>query len=357
MKKVMIATGGTGGHIYPALAFAEILKKKYPDIEIVFYGSDNRMEKDIIPEKGYRFIGMHMSGMNGGLLAKASSAVSLLRAQNACMKLLKEEKPDACIGFGNYISVPLILAAHRLHIVTMIHEQNSFAGKANVMLGKYADAIVLSSNAPLKQFVKEKTRVYGNPEATIASEKELDTTLLKTYGIDDKKPFILFMMGSLGSSSVSKVIDECLPQLNKNIQVLVVSGKSNDYIFKTKNDDRIHIVPYVDGLVALSKTELAICRAGATTLSEIMALGTPSVLIPSPYVPNNHQYHNAMELVDSNAAVLIEEKDLDAKTLSNTVNDLLNNKNKLEDLRKNAKKEEYNASAYQMINWLEDLTK
>ncbi len=357
MKKVMIATGGTGGHIYPALAFAQILKKKYPEIEIIFIGSDNRMEKDIIPEKGYRFIGMHMSGMNGGVKAKISSAFSLLTAENDCYKLLKEEKPDACVGFGNYISVPLIIAAHRLHIPTMIHEQNSFAGKANIMLGKYCDAIVLSSNGPLKQFPSSKTRVFGNPEASIASEKKLDKEILKDYGIDPSKPYILFMMGSLGSSSVSKVIDEALPNINRNVQILVVAGKRNEYEFKTQSDSRIRIVPYVDGLTCLAFSTLAICRAGATTLSEIMALGTASILIPSPYVPNNHQYYNAMELASNGGAIILEEKDLNAKVLSEAINSLLRNEEKLEDIRKNALRKEYNDAANQMISWLEDLQK
>ncbi len=357
MKKVMIATGGTGGHIYPALAFAEILKQKYPDIEIVFIGSDNRMEKDIIPEKGYRFIGMHMSGMNGGMKAKISSAVSLLSAENACHKILKEEKPDACVGFGNYISVPLIIAAHFLHIPTMIHEQNSFAGKANVMLSKYCDAVVLSSNGPLKQFPTSKTRVFGNPEASIASQKKLDINVLKEYGIDPNKPYILFMMGSLGSSSVAKVIDEALSSINRNIQILVVSGKANDYEFKTESDSRIRIVPYVDGLTCLAYAKLAICRAGATTLSEIMALGTASILIPSPYVPNNHQYYNAMELASNGGAILLEEKELNAKVLSEAINSLLRNEDKLKDIRANALRKEYNDAANQMIKWLEDLQK
>ena len=351
----MIATGGTGGHIYPALAFAEILKQKYSDIEIVFLGTDNRMEKDIIPSKGYRFIGMHMSGMNGGIGAKISSAFSLLKAQNKCAKLLKQEKPDACIGFGNYISVPLILAASRYHIPTMIHEQNSFAGKANVMLGKYADAIVLSSNGPLKQFPSAKTRVYGNPEATIASSKDFDKNKLKEYGINPEEPYILFMMGSLGSSSVAKVIDESLGGINENVQILVVHGKANEYVFKTQENDRIHIVPYVDGLTTLKYAKLAICRAGATTLSEIMALGVASILVPSPYVPNNHQYYNAMEIAENGGAMIIEEKDLNAKVLCDTINTLLDDDDKLSFMRSKAKKEEYNDAAYKMISWLEDL--
>lgn len=351
----MIATGGTGGHIYPALALAEILKKEYPECEIVFFGSDDRMEKDLIPEKGYRFIGMHMKGMNGGLKAKINSAVTLLKARNECIQLLKKEQPDACIGFGNYISVPLIMAAKSLHIPTMLHEQNSAAGKANKMLSHYADAIAVSSNAALKEFPENKTRVCGNPESTIASVKTFDRNELATYGLDPEKDFIVFMMGSLGSSSVAEKIDEALPLLDKNVQVLVVVGKSNDYTFKQNNTENVHIVPYVDGLLVLSFTKLAILRAGATTLSEITTLGTPSILIPSPYVPNNHQVHNAMELVENDAAIMIEEKDLTKETLSNTVNKLLQDDEKLNTLKSNLKNMAHNDAAYQMIDWLKEL--
>ena len=353
----MIATGGTGGHIYPALAFAEILKQKYSDIEIVFLGTDNRMEKDIIPSKGYRFIGMHMSGMNGGITAKISSAFSLLKAQNECAKLLKQEKPDACIGFGNYISVPLILAASRYHIPTMIHEQNSFAGKANVMLGKYADAIVLSSNGPLKQFPSAKTRVYGNPEATIAYSKDFDKNKLKEYGINPEQPYILFMMGSLGSSSVAKVIDESLGSINENVQILVVHGKANEYVFKTQENDRIHIVPYVDGLTTLKYAKLAICRAGATTLSEIMALGVASILVPSPYVANNHQYYNALDLVNMKVSEILEEKNLDPSIIQVMINELVYNEKKYNEMKKNLERLNVKAASTIIYDEIKDLLK
>ena len=356
MKKIMIATGGSGGHIYPALAFATILKEKEPNCEIVFFGSNNHMEKDLIPEAGYRFIGETMHGLRGNVVAQAKAVFSLWKGYRKCITLLKEERPDACVGFGNYISVPLLLAAHRLHIPTMIHEQNSYAGKANHLLGKFVDAIVTSYQTTMSQFPTEKTRLYGNPEATLAVRDEINPSLLASYGIDATKPFIVSMMGSLGSSSVAKVLDESCEMWNPSYQVLLVVGKQNDYQFKA-HSPHIHIVPFVDGKQVLKQCALAILRAGATTLCEVTSIGTASILIPSPFVPNNHQVYNAMELVNQKAALLIEEKDLTAKRLADEVNALLEDKQRLEDMKANAKALGKENAAYDMIAWLKELVK
>lgn len=350
----MIATGGTGGHIYPAAALAEILKKQQPDVQIGFFGSSNRMEADLIPELGYEFHGLPMTGMNGGARAKMKSALSMVKGERYCRKLLADEKPDICVGFGNYISVPLILAARRMHIPTMIHEQNSYAGKANALLGRYADAVVGCYETSLKQFPAKKTRLYGNPEATLAAEKETDPSLIRAYGLDPDRPFAVFMMGSLGSSSVSKIIDEACA-LFDDYQVLIAAGKSNDYQFVNAGRKNVHLVPYVDGVQMLKQADAAVVRAGATTMCEISAVGVPCILIPSPYVPNNHQVMNALELVNRNAALMIEEKDLSARSLADTLNDLMADRQKRENLGKQAKMLGKTDAAYRMIEWMEEL--
>ena len=352
----MIATGGTGGHIYPALALAEVIKQNDPDCEIQFFGSSNRMEATVIPASGYRFTGMEMTGMNGGLSAKVKSAVSLLKAQRKCRQLLKMEQPDICVGFGNYISVPLIMAAHSLHIPTMIHEQNSTAGKANKMLSKYADAIVGCYDANVEQLGKDKTRLYGNPEASLAAGTKSNPDILRGYGIDPEQPFVDFMMGSLGSSSVSKVIDEACALFDPSFQILIAAGKDNDYTFATKSDERIHIVPYIDGVQCLKQAALSVTRAGATTMAEIAAVGAASILIPSPFVPNNHQVYNALELVKQNAAVMIEEKDLTPQSLAETVNRLMNSVSERGMMKQNAKTMGRTDAADRMIDWMEELS-
>lgn len=355
--KVMIAAGGTGGHIYPALALAEMIKKKEPETEIVFFGSDNRMEANVIPDAGYHFYGITMSGMNGGIAAKASSLISLIKAEGQCRQILKKEKPSICVGFGNYISVPLIKAAHALGIPTMIHEQNSFAGKANRYLAKYADAIVGCYQSNLEQFPADKTRLLGNPEASLAGETVWDPSEIEKIGLDPEKPFVIFMMGSLGSSSVSAVIDEALPMLNTDYQAIIAAGKANDYIFAYASNQRIKIVPYVNGKMMLKGCALAVLRAGATTMAEIGAIGTPSILIPSPYVPNNHQYHNAMELVNAGAAEILEENDLNANVLAEKVNDLMKDIAKRKQMKENALKSGHRDAADQMIAWMKEIEK
>jgi len=355
--KVMIAAGGTGGHIYPALALADRMKEKLPDCEISFFGSLDRMESDLIPSSGYTFFGYDVATTQGGILQKVKSLLSMIRAQGYCKKLLKQEKIDICIGFGNYISIPLINAAHSLRIPTLLHEQNSTAGKANVYLGKKADAVAISYESSRSQFPDKVTRLTGNPEASLAADTVYDPDEIRTLGLNPDIPFILFMMGSLGSSTVSSVIDAALPLLDNEYQVVVAAGKQNSHTFTTKSDDRMKIVPYVNGKNLLKGCALAITRAGATTMAELSAVGCASVLIPSPYVPNNHQVYNAMDLVKENAAVMIEEKDLDAKVLADTINTLMKDPEKLAEMKKNAKAAGHVEAADSMIEWCLELIK
>lgn len=348
--KMMIVAGGTGGHIYPSIALADILMKESTENEVVFFGSNNRLESHIIPEHGYRFIGVEMVSTQGGPLTKCRSLVSLIKAESYAKKVLLEEKPDVCVGFGNYTSVPFIRAAHKLGIPTVLHEQNSYAGKANVYLSKFADAVVGCYPSNLEQFPKEKVSLFGNPEATIASEVSYKSSDIEQYGLDGSKPFVLVMMGSLGSASVSKVVDEACSLLDDTYQVIIASGKSNQYQFQFQSNERIKIVDYVDGKKLLKGCSLAVVRAGATTLCELCAIGTASILIPSPYVPNNHQYYNALELSKEGAGILIEEKDLTAAVLADTMNKVMKDTNRLHKMRENAEKLGKKDAAQKMIS-------
>ncbi|MEE8807035.1 MAG: undecaprenyldiphospho-muramoylpentapeptide beta-N-acetylglucosaminyltransferase [Lactimicrobium sp.] len=355
--KVLIAAGGTGGHIYPALALAEILKRKEPDCQIVFWGSSNRMESRLIPEKGYPFYGAKMSGMNSGISAKVKSAVSLLKAKKLARTVIRKEKPDIVVAFGNYISVPVVEAASACHIPVMLHEQNSFMGKANRFLAKKADAIAICYDANREQMPScaDKMRLTGNPEAQLAAGTICTKEDLIQTGLNPDIPFVVFMMGSLGSESVSKVIDEACGKLDDSYQVLIAAGKANDYVYQTKSDAHIHIVPYIDGKKMLKACRLAVVRAGATTMAELSAIGTPAILIPSPNVPNNHQVFNAMELVKKDAAVMLEEKDLSAERLADMVNDLMKDDDRLHAMAQNALATGRRDAADQMIAWMKEL--
>ena len=354
MKKVLIAAGGTGGHIYPALALADYLKQE--NIEVVFIGSSRRMEAQLIPEKGYRLITQDIETTQGGIWNKINYLFTMIRTVKDTKQLLRQEQPDVCIGFGNYISVPLILAAHQLHIPTMISEQNSFAGKANVFLGRFADAVELAYERSAKDFDPAKVRILGNPQASVSAQKKADRNLLKEYGLSDEQPVVFVMMGSLGSESVSKIIDEACDLFDDGFQILIASGKKNDYEFQTTNPNVI-VKEYVDGAGMLMTADLAICRAGATTLAEIAASGVPSVLIPSPFVPNNHQYYNALELSEHGASVLLEEKNLTPGLLADTVNDLMKDSDKRDKMRLAAIEMAKPNACKDTADWLKEISK
>ena len=255
------------------------------------------------------------------------------------------------VGFGGYVCAPVIMAAHALHIPTMIHEQNSIVGKSNKVVMNKADKIVTCYEKCFEVFPKEKTVLLGNPRATIAKEAKLDVDYFKSFGLDPNKKTILIMMGSLGSSTVNELMKEALKDIDCGLQFLYVCGKDNDQdlnLFKDKSN--VCVVSYVDTLKIYGKIDGMICRAGATTLAELTALGIPSILIPSPYVANNHQFYNASMLVKDHAAHMIEEKDLNASTLQREIQALFANPEEMKKTRECALKLGKPNAAYDMIS-------
>ena len=259
------------------------------------------------------------------------------------------------IGFGNYISIPVMEAAAKLKLKTVIHEQNSFAGKANLFLSKHCDAVACSYRNSMKQFPADRTRFTGNPAASAAMKRMSGREVLKQYGLDPELPFVLFMMGSLGSDSVSGIIDRAIPLLDTGFQVLIVTGKAVTYTYTNVDNARVKSVEFVDGAELLRHADLAVTRAGATTICEITALGTPAVLIPSPYVPNNHQVFNARELADNDAAVMIEETELDEQRLAEYVNALMKDSARRTALGTHAAAMGSPEAAMVMADWLEEI--
>ena len=353
--KILIATGGTGGHIYPALDLASIIKEKDNEAEIIFFGSNLRMESTVIPEKGYKFYGYDVKTTSGGIASKLSSLVSILKARSYCISLLKNEKPDCVIGFGNYISIPVVLAAHKLHIPILLHEQNSFVGKANILLSRYAKKIIGCYENNKNQVSEDKFLLLGNPSATIASNTKINDDYIKSLDIDRNKPLVSIMLGSLGSASVSYKIDEALAKIDKDVQILIAIGKGNDYTYHNTDLENVKVVDFLDGKQALLISDLAITRAGATTIAEICALGTPSIIIPSPYVANNHQFYNANELAQKGACVLLEEKDLYSDTLAEKVNKLIKDKERLTEIHNNVLKLGYPNAGYDIYECIKDV--
>lgn len=333
--KVILVAGGTGGHIYPALTLANELQNR--GHEILFVGSSTRMEKDVIPSEGFKFIGLDVSIPRGNIFNKIKSFFSLRKAYKECLKIVKDY--DVAIGFGNYISLPLMLAAKKERLKTIIHEQNSFAGKANLYLDKKMDYVLCSYDENLKQFKNPNTFVYGNPQSYKALKEIEDRNCIKELGLDPNKKTVLIFMGSLGSSSVDKILLDYFLKTNGSYQIIYARGKDFDedlskYSFK----EHIVIKDRVDGSKLIKNTDLIIARSGATTVSEIIACGKPSILIPSPFVPENHQYYNALALSENGAAIIIEENKLTSDFLGQNVDSIINNDDKLHEMGVSAKK-------------------
>lgn len=354
--RLLIATGGTGGHIYPALALADEAKKRYSDIDILFIGNDDRMEASEVPARGYRFIGLHACGLTGSIANKIKALWLMMKVYRQALHIIDDFKPDLVIGFGGYVSAPVMLAAHTKHCRTMIHEQNSVVGLSNRMVSKYMDAIVICYEKCFEEFGHEKTRLLGNPRATNAVSTPFDEEYFLSLGLSLEKPLILVVMGSLGSSSINRIMKDVLPSVDPKYQILFVSGKNNyDEMKSCFAQDNIKVVDYVKQLDIMKKVDLIICRAGATTAAEITALGTPSILIPSPYVAHNHQFYNASVLVDEKAAMMIEEKDLNATTLREKIDAIMDHEDVKKEMHEHALALGRPNASRDILDWCQEL--
>lgn len=322
--RVIITAGGTGGHIYPALAILDKIKEKEPDSEFLYIGTTNRMEKDIVPKRGIKYVGIEMYGFTKSLAMDLKLPILILKNIKKCQKIIRDFKPDVVLGIGGYVTYPVIKAAKKEGIKVFIHEQNSIPGKSNKALAKLADKIGISFPGSKEFFDERKVVFTGNP----CSEQAIDSKPIpKTnFGLDPKKKLVLIVQGSLGSSSINEKMTPFLKNVDDDrYEILYVTGKASyeDFI---KNDfsKNVHVVSYIDNLSGLMKNaDVVISRAGASSISEIIALKKLSILIPSPYVANNHQFFNALELANNKAAFMIEEKNLNEKTLKDILNKLI----------------------------------
>ena len=338
--KVIVSAGGSGGHIYPALAIINKIKKEEPNSKFLYIGTHNRMEKDIIPKHNIPFKSIEVYGFNRKHLLKNFKTLRcLIKAKKECKKIIREFNPDIVIGVGGYVTHPVISAAHSLGIKTFIHEQNSVAGKANLSLAHKADLIGVSFKSSINDFPKNKTIFVGNPcgddALTVKPAKKSE------FGLDDNKKMVLFVMGSQGAGTINEYLTSIMKYFDKkNYSCLFVTGTTYyDEVIKNKFPSNIKVVPYIENMTRIMKnTDLIVTRAGASTLSEIIALNIPSILIPSPYVPNNHQYKNAIDFVQNNASVIVEEKELKDDKLVKVIDELIMDDNKLNEMKENLSK-------------------
>ncbi len=349
--RILIAAGGTGGHINPALGTAGYIKEKNPDAEILFVGTKEKMEATLVPKAGFNieFIdiqGFYRSFKPEDIKHNLVTLSKLLRSSSQAKKIIKKFKPDLVIGFGGYVSGPVLRMAAKMKIPTAIHEQNAFPGVTNKALAKKVGRVMLTSEKAA-QYMKPKNpvTVTGLPIRgdILSADAEECRKNLNLGGL----PLILSMGGSLGAKPVNDAVFGmiCAKANDNDCVFLHATGKNGtDFTGKLEeagvdlsNHDNIRITEYIDIPKCLPAADLVICRSGASTLSELQATGKGSILIPSPYVAENHQYHNAMALVNNGAALIIEEKDLTPEKLTETVNSLLADREKLSQLGKNAR--------------------
>lgn len=326
--RVIISAGGTGGHIYPALAIIDILKKYYKDLDILYIGTHNRMEKDIIPEKGIKYEALEIYGFNKKkVLTNCKNVFLIAKAFTKTKKIIKEFNPDLVIGCGGYVTFPVLKTAQNLGIKTFIHEQNSFPGKTNVAIGKKASLIGVSFEKSMEGFKKSKADVFlmGNP----CAKRALEIAPIKKsdIGFNDNKKLVVAVAGSLGSESVNRAFKKVLKSVgDKDYQFLYITGQKHydSFVLNETFPSNVKVVPFINNLSGLLKnTDVLVSRSGASTMSEVIALNVPTIFIPSPYVANNHQYYNALDLTSKNAALMIEEKNFTSKKIMDSIDKLL----------------------------------
>jgi UDP-N-acetylglucosamine--N-acetylmuramyl-(pentapeptide) pyrophosphoryl-undecaprenol N-acetylglucosamine transferase len=351
--KILFATGGTAGHINPALAVASYIKETHPDAEILFIGTADHMESRLVPNAGFDFKTIEISGFRRSLSPSAIShnvktVARLVKSKGESKKIIKDFNPDVCVGFGGYVSGPVLQEAVALGIPSCIHEQNAYPGITNKTLAKSVDAVMLTVEDAKKHIdCKNPPVVTGLPVRgeIMRADKAVSRAEL---GINDEKPLVLSFGGSLGAEPLNKaMLDILIKNADKgnyhHIHSVGTNGESflksfEEAGFENGRKGLVEVRKYIDNMdVCMAAADLVIGRAGASSLSEIEALGKASILIPSPYVAENHQFHNAMALVNRNAARIIEEKDLTSESLNDMIDSLLSDKAGLLEIEKNAK--------------------
>jgi UDP-N-acetylglucosamine--N-acetylmuramyl-(pentapeptide) pyrophosphoryl-undecaprenol N-acetylglucosamine transferase len=318
-KKIVIAGGGTGGHIFPAIAIANALKSIDKDIEILFIGAKGRMEMEKVPQAGYTIEGLDIAGFNrSSLIKNIGLPYKLLKSFLQVRTIFKKFKPDAAIGVGGYSSFPVLRFAQANGIKTFIHESNSFAGKSNIMLGKKAIKIFTGTDGMEKFFPGEKIMITGNPVRNIISDAAISRSEgVNFFSLSEEKKIMLVVGGSLGAKSINEAIDAGLNKLAEaGVQTIWQTGKP----YATRAKERIEGRQGVWANDFITKMEYAyaaadvvVARSGAMTVAELCTVKKPVIFVPYPFAAEDHQTVNALQLVNKNAALLIKDSDAEKK--------------------------------------------
>ena len=320
-KRIIIAGGGTGGHIFPAIAIANALKKMDPSIDILFIGAKGKMEMEKIPQAGYSIKGLDIAGFNRhALLKNASLPFKLMRSFLQVRKIVSGFVPDAVIGVGGYSSFPVLRYSQAKSYRTFIHESNSFAGKSNMLLGKNATRVFVASEGMERFFPKEKITITGNPvRSSIAGSNISREAALKFFGLDPAKITVLVTGGSLGAKSINEAIAASIDVFEKhNMQLIWQTGKPYANIAKQVTGIRKNV--WTDDFItnmenAFAAADIVVSRAGAMAIAELCVVKKPVIFVPYPFAAEDHQTKNARHLVKREAGLMITDAEANDKLI------------------------------------------
>lgn len=341
--RIIIAGGGTGGHIFPAVAIGHALKRLRPVTELLFVGAKNKMEMEKIPQAGFSIKGLDIAGYNRShLLSNITLPWKMLKSYLQAVKILKEFKPDAVVGVGGYASFPVLYAAQRKNIPTLIQEQNSYAGKSNKILAKKAKAICVAYDNMNRFFPAHKLFVTGNPVRNVIAKNNLTREEGQLWlGLDPHKPTLLIVGGSLGAKSINEAIAEGIQALLDNgVQILWQTGKlffETAQQLESQYPKQVRVMDFIREMeYAYACADIVVSRAGALAISELCIVAKPVVFVPYPYAAEDHQTSNAQSLVQKNAAVMVKDHET-KKELVHQVIALLQNKELQKSMHHNLK--------------------
>lgn len=337
--RVLISGGGTGGHIFPALSIADELRSRL-DAEILFVGAENRMEMTRVPEAGYKIIGLPVAGFDRKRLWRNFRVIGkLISSMGKAKKIIKDFQPEVVVGVGGYASGPVLKAAQKAGLPTLIQEQNSFAGVTNKLLSKKADSICVAYDGMERFFPAENIVKTGNPiRKRLLSDSLSRKEALESFGLSADRKTLLVVGGSLGALTINESLEKGIKEIaGKGIQVIWQTGKNfgNRGPEAAKGLKGVVVTPFIADMAAAYRgADLVVSRAGAASISELQALGKPAVLVPSPNVSEDHQTHNAMALVNKGAALLVKDIDAREKLVPEALK-LINDEDRLKDMSKN----------------------
>jgi UDP-N-acetylglucosamine--N-acetylmuramyl-(pentapeptide) pyrophosphoryl-undecaprenol N-acetylglucosamine transferase len=340
--KVILTGGGTGGHIYPAIAIGNKIKEKIPDAEFLYIGVERGLEARIVPSNGYEIKFVNSRGVvRGSLIGLIKTGYSVIKGRRESIKIMKEFKPDVVIGTGGYVSFPVILAGHKYGAKIYIHEQNAYPGMANRKLTRYVDKIFMGFEAARQYFSnisEEKVIHSGNPvrETFYGITKQ---SARKSLNISEEDFVIFSFGGSQGAKAINETMIEVVKEFKDRDNIKIIFGTGKMYYEKILNKlqegDKVIIKDYIEDMPKyLGSADLIIGRAGALSLAEITICGRASILIPSPNVTGNHQFFNAKSVADKGGAIIVNEDEDMTDNVISAISDLIDNKEKIEKMEK-----------------------